>query len=61
MSAVKMYDVGPPELSTQRITEEFHFDNTSLNDLALTRRSREWSSEEKLAILRDFLKRKYGL
>jgi len=61
MSTTKIHDAGPPELSTRRTTEEFQIDNTSPSDLSLTRRSREWSSEEKLALLRDLINRKYGL
>lgn len=61
MSALRIDYVGEPRLSAQRATKEFHFDNTPPKDLTVSRGSYELSSEEKLAVLRDFLKKKYGL
>ncbi|MGO9116454.1 MAG: hypothetical protein ACLQPD_02465 [Desulfomonilaceae bacterium] len=61
MSRNKIHNVGPPELSTETTTEEFQIDNITSTDITLTSRSRERSPEEKLAILRKFIKRKYSL
>lgn len=60
MSAVEAYEVEALDLSTQRTTEGFLF-TAFPGEPTMTRRSREWSPEEKLALLRDLLKRKYGL
>ena len=61
MSRNRIHNVGPPELSTERTTEEFQIDNIPSTDITLASRSRERSAEEKLAILRKFIKRKYAL
>ena len=61
MSRNRIHNVGPPELSTETTTEEFQIDNITSTDITLTSRSREQSPEEKLAILRKFIKRKYSL
>jgi len=61
MSAENIHDVGPPQDSIQRTTEEFHLDNTTPSGLTLTKRFPERSPEEKLALLQDLINRKYAL
>ncbi len=61
MSAVEIYEVQVPDLSPPTTTEEFLVDSSCPMDATATRRAREWSPEEKLALLRDFIQRKYGL
>jgi hypothetical protein len=61
MSSNRIHNVGPPELCTERTTEEFQIDSIAPTDLTPKSRSSEWSAEEKLAILRKFIKRKYAL
>jgi len=61
MSSTKIHNVGPPDLSTERTTEEFQIDNIPPTDLIVSRRSNELSAEEKLALLRRLIKRKYAL
>jgi hypothetical protein len=61
MSAENIHDVGPPEGSTHGTAEEFHLENISSTERSLTKNFPERSPEEKLALLRDFLRRKYAL
>ncbi len=61
MSRNRIHNVGPPDLSTETTTEEFQIDNIPCTDITLTSRSHERSPEEKLAILRKFIKQKYAL
>ena len=62
MSAENINDVGPPEHLTRRTTKEGHLDNnTPSSDLTFTKRFPERSPEEKLALLRDLINRKYAL
>ena len=61
MSAENIHDVGPPEHLTHRTTKEGLRDNSTLSDVTLTKGFPERSSEEKLALLRALIKRKYAL
>jgi len=61
MSPATIHEIGPPENSIQGTTEEFDVDNIPPTEVTFTKRFPERSSEEKLELLRDFLKRKYAL
>jgi len=61
MSAGNIHDAGPPENLTHRTTKEGLRDNSTLSDVTLTKGFPERSAEEKLALLRALIKRKYAL
>jgi hypothetical protein len=60
MSAVTNRDHGPFQTSSPP-SDDFHSENNLVLEITLKDRSQQWSAEEKLEVLRDLLRRKYGL
>jgi hypothetical protein len=62
MSVEKIQELGLPEYLIKRLTEECDLRNLTANEIivqALTRRLPAQSPQDKLALLRDLIKRRY--